>query len=83
MSFSVVGVGANSLDVVYVLPEYPRPEGPAAKLPIRSHRVSPGGQTTTALCACAALGLRAAYVGAFKDGTDDWMSGGWIDFTAN
>jgi sugar/nucleoside kinase (ribokinase family) len=63
--YDVVGVGTNSLDFVYLLPEYPRPEGPAAKLPISGHRLSPGGQTTTALCACAALGLRTSYVGAF------------------
>jgi sugar/nucleoside kinase (ribokinase family) len=63
--YDVVGVGTNSLDVVYLLPEYPRPESPTAKLPITSHRLSPGGQTTTALCACAALGLRTSYVGAF------------------
>ena len=62
---AVVGVGANSVDLVYVLPEYPHPDGPTSKLPITSHRLSPGGQTTTALCACAALGLRASYVGAF------------------
>ena len=24
----------------------------------------------------------AAYVGAFKDGSDEWMSGAWVDFTA-
>jgi sulfofructose kinase len=68
-SYDVIGVGTNSLDFVYVLPEYPRPSGPTAKLPITSYRVSPGGQMATALCACAALGLRASYVGAF--GSDD------------
>ncbi|HEY6361685.1 MAG TPA: PfkB family carbohydrate kinase [Vicinamibacterales bacterium] len=66
MSFyDVVGIGTNSLDSVYLLPEHPRPDGPTAKLRITAHRVSPGGQTTTALCACAALGLRTSYVGAF------------------
>ena len=59
----VVGVGTNSLDLVYVLPEYPQPGGPTAKLPVTSHRVSPGGQTATVLCTCAALGLRTSYVG--------------------
>ena len=63
--YDVIGVGTNSLDFVYLLPEYPRPEGATAKLPITAHRLSPGGQTTTALCACAALGLRTSYVGAF------------------
>jgi sulfofructose kinase len=66
-SYDVVGVGANSVDFVYLLPEFPDPAGPASKLPITSHRLSPGGQTATALCACAALGLRTSYVGAFGD----------------
>jgi sugar/nucleoside kinase (ribokinase family) len=61
--WDVVGVGANSLDLVYVLPDYPRPDG-HAKLPILSHRLSPGGQVATALSTCAAMGLRTAYVGA-------------------
>jgi sugar/nucleoside kinase (ribokinase family) len=65
----VVGVGANSLDLVYVLPEHPRPDSPSSKLRISEHRLSPGGQTATTLCACAALGLRASYVGAF--GSDE------------
>jgi sugar/nucleoside kinase (ribokinase family) len=61
----VVGVGANSMDVVYLLPDYPRPDGPTSKLPITEQRLSPGGQTATAMAACAALGLSASYVGAF------------------
>jgi sulfofructose kinase len=65
----VVGVGTNSLDLVYVLTEYPQPNGPTAKLPVKSYRVSPGGQTATVLCTCAALGLRTSYVGTF--GSDD------------
>ena len=65
----VVGVGTNSLDLVYVLSEYPQPGGPTAKLPVKSYRVSPGGQTATVLCTCAALGLRTSYVGTF--GNDD------------
>ncbi len=70
MSFyDVIGVGANSVDFVYLLPEFPNPAGPTSKQPITSHRVSPGGQTATALCTCAALGLRTSYVGAF--GSDD------------
>jgi sugar/nucleoside kinase (ribokinase family) len=67
--YDVIGVGANSVDFVYLLPEFPNPAGPASKQPITSHRVSPGGQTATALCTCAALGLRTSYVGAF--GSDD------------
>ncbi|HEX5474951.1 MAG TPA: PfkB family carbohydrate kinase [Vicinamibacterales bacterium] len=62
----IVGVGANSLDLVYCLPAYPQPEGPLAKLRIASHDASPGGQTVTALATCAALGLRTSYVGALS-----------------
>lgn len=69
MTYDVVGVGANSVDIVYLLPEYPHPDGPVTKVPIAAHRLSPGGQTTTALCACASFGLRASYVGVF--GSDD------------
>ena len=60
--FDVIGVGANSLDQVYVLPRYPSPDG-QSKLPILSHRLSPGGQVATTLSTCAAMGLRTAYVG--------------------
>ena len=67
--FDVVGVGANSVDYVYRLPEYPRPDSPASKLQIRSHLISCGGQVATTLCTCAAMGLRTAYVGAM--GSDD------------
>ena len=65
----MVGVGANSVDFVYRLPAAPQADSPTAKLRITSHAVSCGGQTATALAACAAFGLRAAYVGAV--GTDD------------
>jgi sulfofructose kinase len=65
----VVGVGANSVDFVYRLPDSPRADSPTAKLRITSHAVSCGGQMATALAGCAALGLRPAYVGAI--GTDD------------
>jgi sugar/nucleoside kinase (ribokinase family) len=66
--FDVVGVGANSLDLVCVLPDYPRADG-TAKLQILNHWRSPGGQTATTLGTCAALGLRTAYVGTL--GNDD------------
>jgi sulfofructose kinase len=45
------------------------PDGPLAKLRITTHERSPGGQAATALSACAALGLRASYVGTIS--TDD------------
>src|SRR5919198_4611430 len=61
----VTGVGENSVVFVYRLPAYPQPDSATAKLRISSHRVSFGGQTTTTLCTCAALGLRAKYIGVF------------------
>lgn len=67
--WDVVGVGANSVDYVYRLPASPRADSATAKLRITSHTVSCGGQMATALAACAALGLRPAYVGAV--GSDD------------
>lgn len=60
----VAGYGASSIDLVYTLPAYPSPEGPLSKLPIQAHSVQPGGQTATAMAGCAALGLRAAFLGA-------------------
>ena len=65
----VVGVGANSIDFVYRLPGYPRPDSPFAKLPITEHLISCGGQVTTALATCAAMGLSASYIGAI--GSDE------------
>jgi sugar/nucleoside kinase (ribokinase family) len=62
--WDVVGVGANSVDYVYRLPEYPEAEGPRSKMRISSHRISCGGQIATTLATCAAMGLRAKYVGA-------------------
>ena len=64
--FDVVGVGANSVDYVYCLPQFPQPDSAASKLRIGRHLVSPGGQTTTALCTCAAMGLRTAYIGTIS-----------------
>jgi len=65
----VVGVGANSVDFVYRLPQYPRPDSACAKLPITDYLVSCGGQVTTALATCVAMGLRASYIGT--TGSDD------------
>jgi sugar/nucleoside kinase (ribokinase family) len=67
-AFDVVGIGECSIDYVYRVPELPRAGG-AAKLRISRAELSPGGQVATTLAACAALGLRAAYVGAI--GSDD------------
>jgi sugar/nucleoside kinase (ribokinase family) len=60
----VIGIGENSVDLVYRVPALPEPD---SKQRVSSHRVSPGGQVATTLCTCAALGLRVAYVGAFGD----------------
>ena len=67
--WDVIGVGENSVDYVNLLPGYPQPYGPAAKMRIRERRILCGGQMATAMCACASLGLRAKYVGV--TGTDD------------
>jgi sugar/nucleoside kinase (ribokinase family) len=67
--FDVVGVGANSVDDVYRLPEFPKPDSPTAKLRIAHHAISCGGQTATTMCTCAAMGLRSRYVGV--TGSDD------------
>jgi sulfofructose kinase len=67
--WDVIGIGENSVDSVNLLPGYPQPYGPAAKMRIRERRVLCGGQMATAMCACASLGLRAKYIGV--TGTDD------------
>jgi sulfofructose kinase len=79
--FDVVGIGENSVDRVY------RVSGaavPNAKLATSAHHVSCGGQVTTTLAACAALGLRPAYVGTFGSDDDgarirDAMTGARVD----
>jgi sugar/nucleoside kinase (ribokinase family) len=64
--WDVIGLGENSVDDVYRVPELP---SAAAKLPILSHRQFLGGQVATTISACAAFGLRTKYIGAF--GSDD------------
>jgi sugar/nucleoside kinase (ribokinase family) len=66
-TWDVVGVGCNSVDYVYRLPAAPVANTPTAKLRIAGHSVSCGGQMATAMAGCAALGLRAAYLGAVGD----------------
>jgi sulfofructose kinase len=63
-SWDVVGIGANSIDYVTVVPAFPRPEGWYSKMQIRRHLVTCGGQTATAMAVCARFGLRARYIGA-------------------
>ena len=67
--WDVIGVGANSVDFVNLLPGYPQPFGSFAKMQIRERRVLCGGQTATAMSTCASLGLRSKYVGV--SGTDE------------
>ena len=47
-AWDVVGLGANSVDFVNLLPGYPQPFGSFAKMQIRDRRVLCGGQTATA-----------------------------------
>lgn len=68
-AWDVVGVGANSVDYVHLLPGYPQPFGSFAKMKIERQEVLCGGQMATAICACARLGLRARYAGV--TGTDE------------
>ena len=68
-TWDVVGVGANSVDFVHLLPGYPQPFGSFAKMKIQRQEILCGGQMATAMSACASFGLRAKYVGV--TGTDD------------
>src|SRR5690349_16845590 len=61
--WDVLGVGCNSVDYVYRVPAAPRADSANAKLRISSHDAMCGGQMATAMAACAALGLRTAYLG--------------------
>jgi sulfofructose kinase len=62
--WDVLGIGANSIDFVTVVPAFPRPEGWYSKMQIRRHLVTCGGQTATAMAVCARFGLGARYIGA-------------------
>lgn len=61
-SCDVVGVGENSVDLVYRVPQL---AGAGGKVRADSCRRLLGGQVATTLCTCAALGLRTRYVGTF------------------
>jgi len=67
--WDVVGVGENSVDHLMRVPFLPSPEA-ASKIQILESTHTPGGQVVTTLCTCAAMGLRAAYVGAFGSDED-------------
>ena len=58
----VVGIGENSVDLVYRVPRLP---DSGEKVRVGSCRRLLGGQVATTLATCAALGLRTRYVGAF------------------
>ncbi|HEV8129677.1 MAG TPA: PfkB family carbohydrate kinase [Acidobacteriota bacterium] len=63
--FDVVGVGANSVDWVCVLPQFPRFD---SKLPLKEVHQLGGGEVATALTVCSRFGLRTKYIG--KTGND-------------
>ena len=62
--FDVVGLGLNSVDLVA---EITGPLNPNVKYPARGIYRNAGGQTATALTACAKLEWRARYIGHFGD----------------
>jgi sulfofructose kinase len=64
--FDIVGLGQNSVDYVAVAAAYP-----ASNTKRRLDRFAclPGGQVATAMVACARLGWRTRYIGAF--GSDE------------
>jgi sulfofructose kinase len=67
--WDILGVGANSVDFVHLLPGYPQPFGSFAKMKIQRQEILCGGQMATAMSACARFGLRVKYVGV--TGTDE------------
>ena len=65
-SCDVIGIGENSVDLVYRVTQF---AGAGQKVRATGCRRLLGGQVATTLCTCAALGLETRYVGTF--GTDD------------
>jgi len=63
--FDVAGVGTNSVDEVLLLAEDTSFLFSTGKARIRDRRLACGGQTATTVSACAVLGMRSRYVGAF------------------
>jgi sugar/nucleoside kinase (ribokinase family) len=63
-TWDVIGVGANSVDYVLILPEQLPSLARSAKIRVQAQSVRCGGQTATTLGACAALGLTTKYIGA-------------------
>ena len=62
ISIDVVGIGENSVDLVYRVPQL---AGAGDKVRATNCRRLLGGQVATALCTCASLGLRTRYLGTF------------------
>lgn len=60
----VVGVGLNATDTILRLPRFPAFN---SKVEFLSAQVSAGGQTASAMVACATWGLRARYIGKVGD----------------
>jgi sugar/nucleoside kinase (ribokinase family) len=67
--FDVLGVGSNSVDTVLRLPNGLGPGAAFSKIQVTEKLICLGGQTATALAACASFGLRCAYAGPL--GSDD------------
>ena len=65
----VVGVGTNSVDEVLQVPMEAGAVPAGGKVRVSDRRFLCGGQTATVAAACAALGLRSGYLGAF--GSDE------------
>lgn len=60
--FDVVALGENSIDVLATVPHWPSPD---EKLELINLVTLPGGQAASAAVACARLGCRTRYLGAF------------------
>jgi sugar/nucleoside kinase (ribokinase family) len=65
----VIGVGTNSVDEVLQLPIETGDVPTGGKVRVTDRQFLCGGQTATVTAACASLGLRSGYLGAF--GSDD------------
>jgi sulfofructose kinase len=65
----VIGIGTNSVDEVLQLPIETGAVPAGGKVRVSDRRFMCGGQTATVMAACAKLGLRCGYVGAF--GSDE------------
>jgi sugar/nucleoside kinase (ribokinase family) len=69
LKIDVTGVGANSIDQVLRIPAAIQSVASSGKVRVGSQHWFCGGQTATTMSACAALGLRVRYIGAF--GSDE------------